>query len=281
MTKKPRRKNLKPPGKCIFCGGGNLSKEHFWPEWASALLPHYPINQHVEQLFTFTEVTKLNGPPEVRSKPGNLWTKKIRVVCGACNNGWMSILETDVQPILTPLIITQPHTLTDNSMEILAKWIALKIMVGEHNNPKDAVTPVEAREKFKSTQEIPPNFNIWIAKCGVGGWQTAYVRHTATVSLTPVFKPNHQFKNTHSVTFGIGDLFVLVLHSTVKDLDLNLTFEPSGEGVIFPLFPIIGSINWPPIRNLSATEAHSMAWTLKRWLIGHKKRWLPSPSCAE
>ena len=32
MTKKPKRKNLKPPGKCIFCGGDTLTKEHVWAE---------------------------------------------------------------------------------------------------------------------------------------------------------------------------------------------------------------------------------------------------------
>jgi hypothetical protein len=278
MAKTPRRKNLKPPGKCIFCGGGNLSKEHFWPEWASALLPNYPINQHVEQLFTFTEVTKLNGPPKVRSKPGNLWTKKIRAVCASCNNGWMSNLETAVQPILTPLIATRPHTLTVNSMNVLAKWIALKIMVGEHNHPKNAVTLIEDLAKYRDKLEIPPNFKIWIAKCGVGGWQTGYVRHAATVSLTQDFLPTHRFKNTQSITFGIGDLLVYVLHSTVKDLGLNLNIEQSQIGAIFPLFPIVGSINWPPIRSLSTAEADFIAGALERWLIGHKARWRPFPS---
>lgn len=41
MAKRLNRKS-KLPGRCIFCGGGNLSKEHFWPEWASALLPRHP-----------------------------------------------------------------------------------------------------------------------------------------------------------------------------------------------------------------------------------------------
>ena len=61
----------KPPGKCIFCGASNLSKEHFWSEWASPLLPNYPINQHVEQLFTFTQVTRLKEAPKTRTKPGH------------------------------------------------------------------------------------------------------------------------------------------------------------------------------------------------------------------
>lgn len=276
MGKKPRRKNPNPPGKCIFCGGGNLSKEHFWPEWASALLPNYPINQHVEKVFTFTEVTKLTKPPEARSRPGHMWTKKIRAVCVSCNNGWMSELENAVRPILTPLIATVPHTLTVDSMHVLAKWIALKIMVGEHNNPKDAVTPAEVRAKFKSTLEIPPDFKIWIAKCGMGGWQTAYVRHTFTLSLTPDFLPQHRFKNTQSVTFGIGDLLIHVEHTTVKDLGFNLRFEPTG--VVIPLFPIGGSVNWPPIKSLSSNDAHYIAGMLQRWSIDHKERWRPGSS---
>jgi hypothetical protein len=276
MGKKPRRKNPKPPGKCIFCGGGNLSKEHFWPEWASALLPNYPINQHVEKVFTFTEVTKLTRPPETRSRPGHLCTKKIRAVCASCNSGWMSALENAVQPIITPLIATVPYTLTVNSIHVLAKWIALKVMVGERNHPKDAVTPAEDRAKFKNTLEILPEFKIWIAKCGVGGWQTGYIRHTATLSLTPDFLPNHRFKNTQSVTFGIGDLLVHVLHSTVTDWGANLSFEPAG--VVIPLFPLVGSVNWPPSRGLSATEANYISGMLHRWLIDHKERWRPFPT---
>jgi hypothetical protein len=190
----------------------------------------------------------------------------------------MSTLETAVRPILTPLIATKPHTLTISSMDILAKWITLKTMVGEHNHPEDAVTPVENREKFQSTLEIPPNFKIWIAKCGAEGWQTRYIRHSATVNLTPIFQPNHQLKNTQSVTFSIGDLIVHVLHTTVNDLGLNLNIEQSWVGVVIPLFPIIGSINWPPIRSLSVTEAQFIDGTLPRWLSGHKAHWRPFPS---
>src|ERR1035437_6614904 len=100
--KKRLHNRSKPPGKCIFCGRRNLSKEHFWPEWASALLPRYPDNRHVEHLFTVTEKTKLVRPPEVRSRQGHSWTKRLRAVCSECNNGWMSVLENVAKPILTP-----------------------------------------------------------------------------------------------------------------------------------------------------------------------------------
>ena len=38
-------------------------------------------------------------------KPGHNKRWKARVVCGDCNNGWMSDLENDhAKPVLTPLI---------------------------------------------------------------------------------------------------------------------------------------------------------------------------------
>jgi hypothetical protein len=261
----------KSVGKCIFCEHGNLSKEHFWPEWASALLPRYPYNQHVEQLFTF-ENTKLLRPPDVRSRQGHSWTKKIRAVCGPCNNGWMSVLESSAKPILTPLIATQPHSLTTDNMRILAQWIVLKIMIGERNHQELSVTPIEDRVKFRLTREIPPNFRIWIAKCEAGGWETGYFRHAATIGKSPIVTPQHRFKNIHSVAFGIGDLFVFVLHTTVAGV---LNSNPSQSEAVIPLFPIDVSCNWPPPRSLSVREANDIAHTLDRALWGPSVRWVP------
>jgi hypothetical protein len=126
-------------------------------------------------------------------------------------------------------------------------------MVGEHNQPGDAVTLPSDRAKFRSTWQLPPNFKIWIARCGVGGWQTAYLRHAGTVSATPGVRPEHRRKNIHSVTFGIGDLLVHALHTTAPDVDLGLTL--SGPGVVIPLFPVVGEIMWPPTRSIGAEEA--------------------------
>jgi hypothetical protein len=273
MGKKSCRKNVKPPGRCMFCEGGNLSKEHFWPEWASALLPTYPDNRHVEQVYTVIEKTKLVKPSEVRTRQGHSWTKTIRAVCGPCNSGWMSVLETAARPILTPLIATQPHSITVDSMRVLAQWIALKIMVGERNHPEDAVTPLEDRTRFRATLDIPPNFKIWIAQCGTQGWDTGYLRHAATVGTSPIVMPHHRFKNIHSVAFGIGDLFVFVIHTTVANVANVLTFQPS-EAVI-PLFPIVNSASWPPPRRLSGDAANAVADTLNRLFSSPTVRWAP------
>jgi hypothetical protein len=271
VTNRPCGQNNRS-GKCIFCGGGNLSKEHFWPDWASALLPRYDNNRQIEQRFTFTEKTKLEAPPETRSRPGHTWTKKIRVVCRSCNNGWMSVLETAAKPVLIPLIVTRHHTLTADAKRVLSQWIALKIMVGERNHPEDAVTPREDRAKFRVTLEVPSGFQMWVARCGAGGWKSAYLRHAATIGASPVIMPHHRFKNIHSVAFGIGDLFVFVVQTTVEGL---IKFNTPPSGAVIPLFPVAGSCNWPPTRSLSEGEASAVAGTLDRLFTSPAVRWMP------
>lgn len=84
--------------------------------------------------------------------------------------------------------------------------------------------------------------------------------------------PHHRFKNIHSVAFGIGDLFVLVVHTTVAGV-LNSTLSQS-EAVI-PLFPISGPRKWPPPRSLSVSQADAVAHTLDREFRGPAVRWAP------
>jgi hypothetical protein len=272
MGEKSHRNSLKPPEKCIFCGGGNLSKEHFWPEWASVLLPRYPDNRRIEQVFT-TENARLVKPPEVRARQGHSWTKTIRAVCRRCNNGWMSVLEKAAKPILTPLITSRSHALTEDSMRVLAQWIALKVMVGERNHPKDAVTPLGDRTRFRATLALPSHLRIWVAQCGTQGWDTGYLRHAATMATSPVVMPHHRFKNIHSVAFGIGDLFVFVIHTTVAGVEDALTFNQP-EGVI-PVFPVVGPANWPPPKRLCGSEASAVADTLNRLFRCPRVRWVP------
>ena len=147
----------------------------------------------------------------------------------------MSELENAVEPILIPLA-TQPHELTLEAMGVLGQWIALKII---------------------------------IARCGAGGWETRYLRHAATVGRSPIVTPQHRFKNIQSVAFGIGDLFVFVLHTTVDGV---LNSNPIESEAVVRIFPIVGSRNWPPPRSHTVSEANSMANTLDRLFKG--------PGCA-
>ena len=259
---------------CIFCGAGNISKEHFWPKWASSLLPGYPVNQHTEQVYLALgkETPRLS---ETRSKNGNVWTKKIRVVCRPCNHGWMSALEAEVKPILTPLILGERTQISGSAASTLAKWITLKVLVAECNLEGDNVASKSDREAFRSTLRLPHNFQIWIGRCGVGGWAAAYVRHAAVLSLSPEIKPQHRFKNTHTVSFGIGALFVHVIHTTVGDLSPGMS--ANHLQFLIPIEPFSGDAVWPPSHALTPLQAAYIANGLNALLQSNHVKWKPLP----
>jgi hypothetical protein len=103
---------------------------------------------------------------------------------------------------------------------------------------------------------IPDNFRVWIGHCGVDGWQTAYWRHASTFSTSPDIEPEHRFKNTHSVTFGIGELLVTALHTTVEGLDVTFNND---QRRMMSLLPFPGPIEWPSSKILTTFEATFIA----------------------
>ena len=76
---------------CIFCGGGGLTNEHAWPQWI------------LNEQDPFGIVVESDGE-HVRTLVGPKAAIKLKVVCAACNNGWMSDLEAKAKPVLGPLI---------------------------------------------------------------------------------------------------------------------------------------------------------------------------------
>lgn len=187
----------------------------------------------------------------------------------------MSALETAAQPILTPLILGQAQTLDQASSLLISQWVALKVFVGEQSQIGDVVTSHEQREAFRTTLTIPNSFRIWIGKCGVEGWEAAYWRNAATISLSPDIKPEHRNKNVHSVTFGIGYLLVYAFHTTVDNTDFDFSFEQ--QQIAKALYPIRDVVKWPPFKSVTAYGASVIAYALNDLLHGPRVFWKPLP----
>jgi hypothetical protein len=262
--------DIKPPGICVFCEQKGLTKEHIWPVWSSQYLKP-TTNSYIEDLTLRTGLSSTVNSKSVKEKPGTTFTKKIRVVCRKCNNGWMSDLETDTKPILSKLIATQNHVLEKQEIEQLIKWITLKVLVLEHSQRKDAVTPFFERKAFKESFRMPSNFRIWIAKCGVSGWEGTFWRDASTVSTNEELPATGIDKNIHSITFGFGDLLVHVIHTSLKDLKIDL--DVSVPDCIYSLYPYSSPISWPPSKSLSSDEAHRLTKSLPTYLKSRIKGW--------
>jgi hypothetical protein len=254
-----------------------MSKEHFWSTWSKPMFPATKSDAYFEERSTITRKTVLVRH-EKRLRPGLVITKKIRVVCEDCNNGWMNNIEILARPILEPLIQgTRSIVLTQNQQKILAQWLTMKIMVAEHNVPEDAVIPRDARECFKADRTIPNYISIWIGRHDVPGWRTTFYRHTATMSLLPKPPPAALAgrKNVETMAFGFGALFVYAMISDPDGgVDLNNVITVSH---LPRLWPSTGyNALWGAIV-LRGNAPASIASTLDRVMARPRSLWMPGP----
>jgi len=89
---------------------------------------------------------------------------KVKGVCKKCNETWMSQIEQDAMPILTPLLKGEQCELDNEKIESLLNWIALKTIVGELDDPRFATISDEERRAFFRDRTMPHNFRVLIGK---------------------------------------------------------------------------------------------------------------------
>lgn len=266
---------MNPPRTCIFCGGRNLSGEHFWPKWAASILGTKSYSGQRTEGFIVKEAKTRVLSKTLKDRPGHVAAKKIRAVCMTCNNTWMSRIESAAKDIAIP-IMRGEHLDISPAMQItLSEWITLKIMVGEYNRPSEAVTPQEDRDAFKQKKAIPSYFRIFIGRCLSDTWRNAYLRHAALLGLPGnAAPPNGGRKNTHTIAFGIGELFVFTMACVTEDIDLGNYIAFSDY--LVPLWPASsGNLIWPHSKILSHDQANSIAAVLDRLIESPRTIWRP------
>lgn len=249
----------KPPGRCIFCGGGSLSREHIWPKWAATLLP----DSTGAALTTWEQPVTATGPPpkiQDRSRQGSLKNHRVRAVCRSCNNTWMSQLEEAVRASLTALMEGRPLELADAERDVLAAWITLKVMVAEHDRPELAAFTSNELAQFREGRHIPPHLSLWLYGSNGTQWRSAYYRSSFTMwrSLTP--PRGLTAKNVAAATFGIGGLLVFSVYDAPGILSID--GNAYGGQRLWP--PSEAPVIWPPVRRLDDTQALDLAHAVER-----------------
>jgi hypothetical protein len=212
----------RPQKQCIFCDNPANSKEHFWPAWMHELLPQLPDPRHSRMLREYHPKTG-HFESGVKDRPGGLETIKMRVVCDACNNGWMNVSEDAVRPFLTPLIKGNPITLNAIEMTIVARWIALKCIVAEHATPNYELTPRADRVALRERGTLPEYFRVYLINHdnphGIG-----FMRSSFGLSLTgPPSNPPAWGtpKNIQTTSFFLGRIFVHLNAARIDDYSIE------------------------------------------------------------
>lgn len=146
--------------RCIFCGGRVSSREHAWPEW---ILDLFTVASRVT--FQFGEDS--NNSNNTRSWRGDGRSAHIRFrhLCGACNHGWLSDLETSVRPIVGPIMHDFSIRLNAGDQARIAAWCVKTAMVFECGNPRNHWFYSDGeRAHLRATLLPPAGTLVWLGR---------------------------------------------------------------------------------------------------------------------
>ena len=224
-------------GLCVFCGARADSREHVWPRWLSRLLAQY----NPGGLFTIENTLRPDRGPF--SSAG--MDLKLRRVCGACNNGWMSDLEAAAQPVLAPMIEGWPTTLSADQQEIAAAWAMKTALVCALTGGVPAPTFFEESDyrTFRGTGRPLEGAHVWIGRyAGVSA---------ATIGGTYLGGKDVGTEGC-AMTLTLGRL-------TLQALTLRGGGPAFGGGewldAVRPLWPVFDdALSWPPPRGITDDE---------------------------
>jgi hypothetical protein len=239
----------------MFCGGAGVIREHAIPEWIGRQFKSY-----LEQIDVPLEMVALRGG---RTRQAVFLDATVRVVCEQCNNGWLSDLETRVQPILAPMILgfekrnpsgrTLLHhaELGRESQETLALWAVKTALVIDRAQVKRNLPDSLATDLFR---HLWPSANsvVWLA--AVGDPNTLYTTryHRTTVALSGYLTPDGIRPPFPTELSGVlcslrlnRALFqVLFLDPAELAGGSNLSGSLAGTEMVWPTRN--GTVVWPP-----------------------------------
>lgn len=256
----PKRANLRPPGKCIFCDSFGVTKEHMWADWLRNYVPREMAEHHIASAFVFPnreeeEVVRRNGDPHSR---------KIKCVCGSCNNGWMSKLQEAVKPFLVPMLMGENVSLHRKGQTKLAAWTAMMVMVAEYADRDFIAVSPKDRHWLLTNLYPPSHWRIWIGRHSRETYPLFSHRVLTLIKLEPGGTPKGPIDgaNTQTSTICLGKhLIIHVMSSRIgRDLIRRWPLPPKILPLMTQIWPIrTGTVAWPRMRALCDREINLLA----------------------
>ncbi len=250
--------------KCKFCGNPADSREHVIADW---ILQKINIQDEIRR------VVGKSAPVWFR----NVQNLRVKSVCTTCNNGWMSALESDSKPTIERLLTGSGiFRLHPAQQAIVARWAVKTAMVFETTAPpppksKGHFYPQDECEQLRLNSAIPPRTIVWLGQfSGVGLWESGtHIWHNGEIGECA----------THGqvVTIVLDHLAIQVF--TVHVLTKNSSVTPNipqreapcdWSQLTVPIWPVAGSISWPPFRSFSADGPLSIGLLVTRFKTGRE-----------
>ena len=173
-----------------------------------------------------------------------------RVVCGPCNNGWMSALESRAQSWLTSMIAGHTTTLTPAAQMDLAAWVAMKAFVVEYalSAENEIVATPHDRRGLMDT-----GHPLGAVQVRVGAVERDGIPNSVRRIVYNVDSKGGPHGLAACTTFALGCAVLQVCYGLGITIDWRKTSRPGVDYV--PLNPPCpGYVSWPPPVVLNASS---------------------------
>jgi hypothetical protein len=160
-------------------------------------------------------------------------------VCTECNNRWLSVLERDVQPVLTPLIHGDERRLSSDGQRLLATW-AVKTALMLDLATESPIIPTGFFHAFRPERAPLASHVVWL-----GAYMGRERAIWSAQQALHIGVPEDGEPNGFATTFTVfRALFQVVGHFTRGDATITDTRLWSAG--LWPIAPIQHAvIVWP------------------------------------
>lgn len=239
---------------CFFCGTRKAdSKEHAMPLWLQPYLDEIGggrfQHHHEDSDGTRTREWAADAPDI-----------QVRQVCGEhCNSGWMSDLESKVQPFIGSVIKGNGRTYYRAGQQLIAFWSVKTALMFEFALDGQFLPTRWGSELYERRSEYrpPERVQIWIGSCQIPG--VGFFRSNG-LDLT---RPSGEKVGGYGVTFTIGRLVVQIFGHEFEG-------EPGGvlreavagsrlEKTMLQIWPYVGEVKMPPPHVLNKSELDALS----------------------
>lgn len=247
---------------CAFCEKKRkMSAEHVLAQW---LAREYPKGG---RLTTLQE--KGPGGVLLREHPAAMLDVRVKHVCKACNQGWMSSIEGNAKPLLLAMMKGTRTRLDVAQQETVATWAAKTALVFLYawNTPRPA--PIDERRWLYRQKAPPPNVHVWLAAHDrevLAVWS----ENIRLVDRTPPPREG----NAELTTIAINKLVVQILISRfpvpkgMVSASVVPRTDPRNRDFLIELWPSHGvPVSWPPSKAMNFAS-----------LDGFRKRFTVTPA---
>jgi hypothetical protein len=275
------KKGAARPNDCIFCGNGPPSLEHMLPGWTGKYLPAEegkfvewsgPIptrNVDTGEIVKLPPVAHSDFQFERRYDVADL---QLYGPCEDCNNGWMSRIEVEAEPVLAPILRDEPHTISVADQAILAKWATLRAIVSQLSYLDRAIySPARCRQFMMQPGRFATS-RIFIGRSshrtGRNFFCSPYLMQDAA-GIEPKVRVA-----LYSV-FQFGPLVIVVFYgaeppnSTAPEVVDIVPFPPPEFGHLLRELPVTGAvpISWPLAHPIHPQSLHAIRHWFRMFLV--------------